>query len=364
MDSKQPLLSICIPTYNRGNFLRIMLQALLPQVAKSSEKVEVLVLDNASTDTTPQIVEVSRELGPFQYVRNVENIGPVRNVLKGPVECATGQYVWILGHHSLMVPGALKRVVKFLESNTELDVFYTNFRCATFPDHWPQNSVGGFDGEFAYLGNKQMEDRKVAEWSELIDAKSALCTQIYAHIVRRSIWKDYWTGKEVGQSFQDSITTYPHTHMLADVAFKSPSLYLGTPTITIFNGAQSWGDPKTQCDVYLRGLPSLLNHFAKHGLKPDVLKQCKALFCVPETSRILTNAINVFGPCRVMLWVTPRSLYHPYLLKSFWRAFVCSDSGVARIVRSLTTTIANRRNWWIVNCLPARWIKAMWNHER
>jgi glycosyltransferase involved in cell wall biosynthesis len=366
MDSQQPLLSICIPTYNRGNFLRIMLQALLPQVAKSSEKVEVLVLDNASTDTTPQIVEVSRELGPFQYVRNVENIGPLRNVLKGPVECATGQYVWVLGDHNLMVPGALKRVVKFLESNTELDVFYTNFRCATFRDHWPESSIGGYDGEFNYWGNQQGHDYRVTEWSELINAKSAVCTQVYAHIVRRSIWKDYWTGKAIGQSYHDSVTTYPHTHMLADVAFKSPSFYMGTPAITIFNGAQSWGDLETRSKVFLRGLPGLIKLFKRRGLTSQRLVGVRRLSqqYAYENSLAGFRGQNSSSTFSLFALLAVAGFQGRYLWTTLCRAFIDAEScWASRFLRRAEIQASRAKRYWFHNCRPARWLRAKSSSE-
>ena len=50
----QPLLTIAIPTFNRAAQLRVLLEALEPQIAGRPE-VEVFVSDNASTDETPQV---------------------------------------------------------------------------------------------------------------------------------------------------------------------------------------------------------------------------------------------------------------------------------------------------------------------
>ena len=51
-----PLLSICIPTYNRYEYLISNLEILMPQVAKFADKIEVLINDNASTDSTTEIL--------------------------------------------------------------------------------------------------------------------------------------------------------------------------------------------------------------------------------------------------------------------------------------------------------------------
>ena len=254
-----------------------MLQALLPQVAECGDQVEVWVIDNASPDETPAVVEESRALGPFRSVRNTENIGPVKNVIMGPAELATGEYVWVLGDHNLMMPDALRRVLGILSDNADLDVFYTNFRCATYPNQWPVSATNGFDRAFQYLANESTADRPVAKWHELVRPESALCTQLYAHIVRTQVWRGYWKDKHIGEPYTDATTTYPHTMMLVDTLFHHRSYYIGLPTITIFNGAQSWSNPETTGNVIVNGVPDLLQHYETLGLPSSVILKARVL---------------------------------------------------------------------------------------
>ncbi|MFN9035955.1 MAG: glycosyltransferase, partial [Planctomyces sp.] len=88
-----------------------MLQALLPQVSQFPGQVEVWVLDNASTDKTDQVLAESVVLGPFRVHRQHQNIGPTRNIVCGPATLANGEYVWVLGDHNLLRPGALSRLL-------------------------------------------------------------------------------------------------------------------------------------------------------------------------------------------------------------------------------------------------------------
>ena len=60
----KPLLSICIPTYNRAELLRSALLSLVPQVKESGGEVELVVSDNCSTDDTRRVVEWARQFGP------------------------------------------------------------------------------------------------------------------------------------------------------------------------------------------------------------------------------------------------------------------------------------------------------------
>ena len=357
MSETKPLLSICIPTYNRSKFLRVMLQALLPQVAECGDQVEVWILDNASPDETQHVLRESASLGAFHSIKNDENIGPTRNILKGPCEMATGEYVWVLGDHNLMMPDALRRVLGMLSDNADLDVFYTNFRCATYPNQWPVSATNGYDGAFHYLGNESTVDRPVAKWHELVRPESSLCTQAYAHIVRTQVWRDYWKDKHIGEPYTDGTTTYPHTMMLVDTLFHHRSYYIGLPTITIFNGAQSWGNPVTQSQVYLRGMPELIRRLGDVGMTSLRIKDARR-FTLPETHRVLTKLFEQKGSTRFVPMLILACFRYPYLYRIVCDAWVESRSDViARCICEIRQAIANRHSWWIFNCRPVRWYR-------
>lgn len=70
----QPLLSICIPTYNRCRNLERTLESIVTADG-FSEEVEVVISDNASTDDTPQVGQRYASKYPnVKYYRNEENI--------------------------------------------------------------------------------------------------------------------------------------------------------------------------------------------------------------------------------------------------------------------------------------------------
>lgn len=51
-DLVQPLLSICIPTYNRSQYLKETIDSIIGQEEFKSENVEIVISDNCSTDDT------------------------------------------------------------------------------------------------------------------------------------------------------------------------------------------------------------------------------------------------------------------------------------------------------------------------
>lgn len=70
----KPILSICIPTYNRSRQLTQALESIVHQ--EGFEEIEVVISDNCSTDETEAVGLRYRELYPnIRYYRNDENIG-------------------------------------------------------------------------------------------------------------------------------------------------------------------------------------------------------------------------------------------------------------------------------------------------
>jgi len=109
------ILSLCIPTYNRVEYLRELLPALIAEVEAGNRvavQVELLISNNASTDETESYLSTLSCLGLSVY-RNAENIGGDRNFL-ACVERASGMYVWLFGDDELIVPGGIARILKLL----------------------------------------------------------------------------------------------------------------------------------------------------------------------------------------------------------------------------------------------------------
>ncbi|MFM2343381.1 MAG: hypothetical protein RLZZ592_3034 [Pseudomonadota bacterium] len=109
-----PLVSILIPTYNRADLISATIQSALAQTYPA---LEVVVVDNASTDNTWKVVQTiaatDARVRPF---RNAVNVGPVNNWL----ECARhaqGVYSKILWSDDLLHPNFLAATVPFLEDD-------------------------------------------------------------------------------------------------------------------------------------------------------------------------------------------------------------------------------------------------------
>jgi glycosyltransferase involved in cell wall biosynthesis len=270
-----PLLSICIPTYNRARRLRVMLQAVLPQIAEHAGEVELWISDNASTDETQLVVEESRRLGPINYSHSDRNVGAASNVIKCAAELARGEFVWVLGDDDLLRLGALKRVLAKLEEHRELDLIYFNFRFANYPGQWPEEAFGGYEGQFNGVANPELSDRPLRYWFEMIRPSTSICTQLYANIVRSRVWQDYWRGQPLREDFSDVRHTYPHSSMIAEKLLRKRSYYVGDPVLTIFDGGESWSDKRPI--ILLLRYPELLHLYQKHGLSAQKVRECERM---------------------------------------------------------------------------------------
>jgi glycosyltransferase involved in cell wall biosynthesis len=106
-----PRVSVIIPTHDRPH--------LLPRAVESaraaSADVEIIVVDDASTDET---AEVCRSLTKIKYVRVERNQGTAaaRNI---GIFVSTGEYIAFLDDDDLRLPGSLDIQVAALEANPE-----------------------------------------------------------------------------------------------------------------------------------------------------------------------------------------------------------------------------------------------------
>ncbi|XLY86635.1 glycosyltransferase [Ectopseudomonas mendocina] len=120
----EPLMSVVIPTYNYGRYLAECIQSVLDQ---GVDDIEILVLDNASTDDTPKVMEAFAAYPNVRYIRNRYNYGPGYNWRNG-LRIAQGRYFTFLSADDYFNPGHLSRLLPVLEGHAHVAVGYTRIR--------------------------------------------------------------------------------------------------------------------------------------------------------------------------------------------------------------------------------------------
>ena len=122
VDSK--LLSICIPTYNGEKYIKYNIDIIIKQIIEYNfNDVEVLVSDNCSTDSIPQIMSEYTKKYPniIRYSRNNENLGFDGNIMK-LCELADGKFIHLFGDDDYYAPSGLKRLHDVLKNKDELSI--------------------------------------------------------------------------------------------------------------------------------------------------------------------------------------------------------------------------------------------------
>ncbi|HEX7821242.1 MAG TPA: glycosyltransferase family 2 protein [Sphingobium sp.] len=111
-------LSICIPTYNRRDYLRTALEQFAGYAF--SFPYEIVISDNASTDDTTQLVEEFIGKGlPIHYHRRAENGGAGPNIFNAYLQ-AVGQYVMLHADDDFLVASGIEEAIAYLDANDDV----------------------------------------------------------------------------------------------------------------------------------------------------------------------------------------------------------------------------------------------------
>lgn len=121
--SIQPLLSICIPTYNRAPYLNCLLHDLEAHIDELRLPYEVLIGDNCSQDDTSVVVAQHAQKLNLVYVRHTQNLGAYEN-LNQLYLAARGRYTIYLGDDDLLLLDAVHDLIQVMESNPSIGVTF------------------------------------------------------------------------------------------------------------------------------------------------------------------------------------------------------------------------------------------------
>ena len=112
---KKPLVSIMMPAYNAGKYIRRAIQSVLVQ---TYENWELIIVDDCSTDNTYEIVANYKD-PRIRILRHEQNmgVGPSRN---DALSASRGQWVTVLDADDQWLPERLDRLMKETERREDL----------------------------------------------------------------------------------------------------------------------------------------------------------------------------------------------------------------------------------------------------
>lgn len=121
MPSRAPRVSIGVPVFNGEDYLAQALDSLLGQTWSD---FEIIISDNASTDSTEEICRAYASHDPrIRYMRNATNVGAAKN-FNQLVALAAGEYFKWAAHDDLCGPEFLQRCVDALDRDLSVVLSY------------------------------------------------------------------------------------------------------------------------------------------------------------------------------------------------------------------------------------------------
>jgi glycosyltransferase involved in cell wall biosynthesis len=121
-DQRAPLVSVCIPTYNRRALLEETLQTITNQTLQD---FELIVCDDCSTDGTFEFLS-SLKWPNLKVLRNSTNLNLPGTLTRLFLE-ARGKYIGMQHDHDLYYPNFLERMVDLMERHPT-----AGFGCSAF----------------------------------------------------------------------------------------------------------------------------------------------------------------------------------------------------------------------------------------
>ena len=213
-----PLLSICIATYNRADYIGQTLDSIIPQL---DDDVELLVVDGASTDNTADVVR--RYADPrIRYVRLPVKGGVDQDYCKA-VELARGEFCWLFTDDDLLKPGAISAVKNAISAGYGLIIVNAEVRDRTRELFW----------NISELSCATIKSMLPTTWNVSLSTALNYISFIGAVVIRRSIWlsrdKESYFGTE-----------FVHIGVIFQKPLPEPVLIIAEPFIIIRYGNAQW----------------------------------------------------------------------------------------------------------------------------
>ncbi|MGH7146338.1 MAG: glycosyltransferase family 2 protein, partial [Nitrospiraceae bacterium] len=118
---KTPIVSVIVPTYNSGELLREALDSILAQTYKP---IEIIVVDDGSTDQTREIVRAAGAPIHYFYQHNSGGCASPRN---HGLRVASGAFLSVFDADDVMHPAKIERQVRFLQEHPDVGMVFSDY---------------------------------------------------------------------------------------------------------------------------------------------------------------------------------------------------------------------------------------------
>ena len=274
MNNKDILLSICIPTYNRAEYLKICLGTIIPQLG-INDPIEVIVSDNFSSDNTLNVISEFISHPKLILIKQTENVGPIKNGFGIIEKYANGKYCWLVGDDDYIMPGAIQNILKLIKENIEVDFFYVDIE-----NHELDKLNIPLEKTLFHIKNKEaikdLKYKKLAKFEELLHPQYSdlFLGEIMASIFKKELWlKEVEVHKYFELEYLTTLeTAYTHCVVFAKQFIGKKAIYVSTPIILVDNRAREWSAKAHY--IIVEHLLTLLKLYHSKGVSGRLYDAC------------------------------------------------------------------------------------------
>ncbi len=290
------LISICIATYNRADYIGETVESIIPQL---DDNIELLIVDGASTDNTEGIVR--------NYVLNEPRIRYIRLSEKGgvdhdydkSVELARGEFCWLFTDDDIIKPGGVAVVKKAIAAGNSLIVVNAEVRNRDLSMVLDERRIV-MRSDHEYTSH---------EVEELFKDTLRYLSFIGAVVIRRSIWMSRDRKKYYG-------TDFIHVGVIFQKPLPGTSYIIAEPYIIIRYGNAQW--TSRRFEIWMFKWPELVWSFdyisekAKRSvtenrpwfsLKTLLFQRSLGVYGIQSYNQYFSN-MSVSGAWKFFAWFT------------------------------------------------------------
>lgn len=287
-------LSICIATRNRGAYIGETLQSIAHQ---SSDHVEVVILDGASSDNTEDVVlSFKSSIQNLHYHKQNANGGVDRDY-DAAIALANGDYCWLMSDDDLLKPCAIAAVLNAIEHAFSLIVVNSELRTFDFSELLDSSRTG-------FLHDRIYSP---SEFDGLFKDTSAYLGYIGAVVIRRTIWLSRQREPYFGSNFI-------HVGVIFQAPLPGNSIVLHQPLITIRFGNTTWRPREFEIRMIrwtdlIWSLPGISTETKSQCYRKEPWKSIRSLFFYRAKGTYCTKDYHN--------WLSPRLASHWDKLKAY-----------------------------------------------
>ena len=212
---KKKLVSVVMPTYNRGYIIKMAIDSILNQTYKN---LELIIVDDCSNDNTKEIISKYDD-NRLKYIRLSEKKGAnyARNI---GIEKSKGEYITFQDSDDYSFPERLQKEYEYLIAQKVDLVFSSFYKVHDYNENEFKNIILDKIKKTIYP-SKKIEDDKIFD---TILYKNVITTQVL--FAKKEIFLE--------EKFDNNITRFQDWDLMIRIAKKYKLSHLNIPLLYLF----------------------------------------------------------------------------------------------------------------------------------